>query len=607
MSTVQTMDGRPQLRLSSRHLWLALCFVYICISVASNALFIGYFYFDPAGIGSLGAHFAPAEGSGLQRVAVANLRPQSPLAGLGIRNGDRVRFDRPWDDLRAPYAGERVGFTRLSPGSPTHLSVVAVASPISPADYLESVLFRTDGLLMLAVGLFMLWHRRGVVATMVLALVFVCYSAVVPLFSWPVPSGAFPFWAAFIFAGETAAPLLFLRFAMLYARGSNVKEAARDDRLFYVLAILQTIAFAVEAYGTLQNVELPYLSGIKPFSYGLQISGIVLSTLYLALGWLKSQPAARKRYVLMLVALPLSFCPNIIYLLEALFTNFNTNAHSPFIIAAGIGQFVGPLLFAYAVLRHKILDLGFAINRVLVYGAVSAILLVTFGILEGLSEHFIPVVGREKSALIDACIALVIFLTFHRVRDFAEHHTEAVFFRGWQRNEAALKRFVREADFIGKNETLSKAFVAELSRFGGGADCALYMLKSGCGYRLAEGALAEGPEAIDADDPALVSLRANRAPIEIDETGSSLPAALALPMVHRDDLLGLILLGAKPSREAYRPDEIEVLGWAAHQIGLDLHALRVEQLERANAMLEMKYNELKAVLSSPLGLAQGKI
>lgn len=33
---------------------------------------------------------------------------------------------------------------------------------------------------------------------------------------------------------------------------------------------------------------------------------------------------------------------------------------------------------------------------------------------------------------------------------------------------------------------------------------------------------------------------------------------------------------------AYRPDEIEVLGYAAREVGLNLLALRMEQLEREN-------------------------
>jgi hypothetical protein len=49
-------------------------------------------------------------------------------------------------------------------------------------------------------------------------------------------------------------------------------------------------------------------------------------------------------------------------------------------------------------------------------------------------------------------------------------------------------------------------------------------------------------------------------------------------MSHRRVLNGFTLLGSKQNGGPYRPDEIAVLDFAAKQIGLDLHALRVETL-----------------------------
>ena len=39
----------------------------------------------------------------------------------------------------------------------------------------------------------------------------------------------------------------------------------------------------------------------------------------------------------------------------------------------------GASMFAYAVLRHRVIDLGFAVNRTLIYGTLSAILLADAG------------------------------------------------------------------------------------------------------------------------------------------------------------------------------------------------------------------------------------
>jgi hypothetical protein len=264
-------------------------------------------------------------------------------------------------------------------------------------------------------------------------------------------------------------------------------------------------------------------------------------------------------------------------------------------------------LFAYAILRHKVFDLGFAVSRTLVYGAVSAILLVGFGLVEWASDHFIPIEGREKNAAIDAGVALVIFLTFHRLRDAVEHVVERMLFRNWHEREAALRRFVTEAAYILKPEALSSAFVQAIKEFAEGAPVAVYLRgERGAAnlYRRLGYSLEPGPETIDGDDPAVVRLRHEPAVIEPGPRSRLSWAELLLPMAHRNELIGFVNLGGKPSGLDYRPDEKALLGWAAHQVGLDLHTLRVEQLEdeirslqHHAATAEAKYAALQDLLT----------
>ena len=114
-------------------------------------------------------------------------------------------------------------------------------------------------------------------------------------------------------------------------------------------------------------------------------------------------------------------------------------------VLAGV---VAPALFAYAILKHRVLDLGFALNRTLVYAAVSAILVGAFALAEWAIDHVLTIQGRETNALIDAAIALAVSLTFHPVRRFVEHAIELLFFRSWQEKAAALRKFVAEAGFV---------------------------------------------------------------------------------------------------------------------------------------------------------------
>jgi len=78
----------------------------------------------------------------------------------------------------------------------------------------------------------------------------------------------------------------------------------------------------------------------------------------------------------------------------------------------------------------------------------------------------------------------------------------------------------------------------------------------------------------------------------VRDTATTLPAEIALPSIHHGELDGFAPLGPKARHEAYRPDERAVLGLAAHQVGLDLRALRMEPLERLNSDLQSRIREL---------------
>lgn len=180
--------------------------------------------------------------------------------------------------------------------------------------------------------------------------------------------------------------------------------------------------------------------------------------------------------------------------------------------AAVFGAAIAPPLLAYAILGQRVMDVGFAINRTLVYGLVSAVLLVGFGLLEWAVEHVLPLEGREKNAFIEAGLALGVFLTFHRVRDTVEQLVERVFFRSGQQREAALKRFLREAPFISRTEALAAAAVQAIRAYCE-APAAIYLADPASGLRRIAGEVDGLAERLDADVAPLVRLRADPQPL----------------------------------------------------------------------------------------------
>jgi hypothetical protein len=76
---------------------------------------------------------------------------------------------------------------------------------------------------------------------------------------------------------------------------------------------------------------------------------------------------------------------------------------------------------------------------------------------------------------------------------------------------------------------------------------------------------------------------------------------MAFPLQHRSALVGLLLVGPKPGREDYRPDEIDSLAHAVEIVRMELHARAMEQLERRSRELALENARLHTRLEALMG------
>ncbi|HSG55076.1 MAG TPA: hypothetical protein VLA45_06440, partial [Paracoccaceae bacterium] len=139
--------------------------------------------------------------------------------------------------------------------------------------------------------------------------------------------------------------------------------------------------------------------------------------------------------------------------------------------------------------------------------------------------------------------------------------------------------------------------------FNGGAANALYVRTAQGDYARIAGDLPGNPVRVDADDPVLATMRAERGQVIPAEVGSTLVAHHAFPMLNQATLAGFVVLGGKPTGEDYRPDEIELLEWASHQVGLDGQAIRARELEQLVVTLGARNSELAGALDRAVAKA----
>jgi hypothetical protein len=370
------------------------------------------------------------------------------------------------------------------------------------------------------------------------------------------------------------APLLFLAGARALRKEVSGRDTLGIRLAFWALVIAQGAILAYQLRAELTGTT--GLFGNNAFlAYTVPVFvGYALAAAVLAMAWRESAPAHRSRYGIMLIAIGATFLSGV-FDMAVLLTGNDYTTISPLLVGWYVAFLVGAGLFAYAILRDKVIDLGFAVNRTLVYGLLSTVLLFAFWFCEWGLEEIIPAETREANILISAGIAFAIFLTFHHVRDWVEKAIEHMFFRAWREKDAALTKFVKQAAFVTREDNLRTAAVTAFRRYAEDGDVALYAAEPD-GYLRKEGWVAGGPDRIGLDEPEMVRLRAD---LEAFDDGLPADAALILPMIHRNEISGFFLFGPKANGEVFRPDERTILAEAALKIGSNLHALRVDALE----------------------------
>lgn len=538
----------------------------------------------PGAGGTLGGQLVPHGGGSMK---VFSVSPGSPLDLAGVKAGDFIRFQHRADRRRLLAVGEMIPLEVQSGDTVRHLDVPAVPAPLKLEERAEWVLEAITAIISLTIGAIVAWRQPAVPSARYFTL-----AVLGP--SWEfmrdsLPGGALHD-ALVVFNGVWffTAFLFFTMFCLTFPDESRGPRQSRLRRLSvpYVGIALLLCAWSVAFASGVVGSPVPSLAA-RVYALG----SMALSMTGLALAWKEAEGVTRTRVAWIGLSL------GVVYLAYTWANIFGLIGLARIVIDYGYAQLV-VIALAYvglgvALLRHRLFDIGFAINRALVYTVVSAVLLISFGLLEWLSHKLIHFEDQAGNTLLDAGIAIAVFLTFHNVRDRVEHWIERIFFHAWHAKEAGLRKFVKRAAHITTPVALLASFHAALQRFTANAACHVAL-------RRADGSFHDSgsDKPIDADHPAAFALRAEPVPTFLEGDLAIEPFELAIPMSHRGELNGFVLLGRKPNGESYRPDEVELLEFAAHQVGLDLHALEVEELRRELQRARAAEDALRTVIAT---------
>jgi GAF domain-containing protein len=231
----------------------------------------------------------------------------------------------------------------------------------------------------------------------------------------------------------------------------------------------------------------------------------------------------------------------------------------------------------YAVLRHRLVSLNLVLNRALVYGVITSLVVGIFAAISAIVDHF--AIGRTESALLQLLVPLTLGVTLNMVKKRLDALVERFFFQRQYQAEAALSRFARECGFIESLETLLDRTRDEVFEHLRATGVALYEGTPSGYVCLRQRGSRLFPQNLSSDDPALVSLRANLAEADLDRLKSALGnEGLVFPLAVRGILSGVLVIGQRPA-EQYTQSERALLARLAAQVAAAIHSLRAKEAE----------------------------
>lgn len=262
-----------------------------------------------------------------------------------------------------------------------------------------------------------------------------------------------------------------------------------------------------------------------------------------------------------------------------------------FILYTCLSVVIISLALTYAILRHRVFDVTFILNRTLVYAITSALLLVIFAALEFAAERYLTQLTHIASVIVEFVIALTVIVCARAMHSRVDGFVDSVLFRTRHQQEVALRRFATTVQFYTDQSPLVRDAVDILQRYGSVTGAAIYLSGAGALERVAS-SWDGSSQVIDANDLAYVELRAHRQPLDLHGVTTALPGARLYPMTLSGRLVGAVAIGERHGAEEMPPDIDESIARVAESIAISIAAIETDAVRQENARLQQRLNTM---------------
>ncbi|MDE2480995.1 MAG: hypothetical protein KGN02_02250 [bacterium] len=509
------------------------------------------------------ATYGVAAGRGAGSTVTA-VQPGLPGARAGIRAGDRIvapPFSSLSFALAYPRAGDVRDFTLEHPdGTLYRVTLHAVPVPgFTARDRILGMLAILPATIFIAIAFALVFVRPSVMTWSFFGYAAGYFSTgpVFQFFSGVLDDRAFTvlsflLWTVF----GNFSVLLLVPFLI---RFPDDRLAGFRRSLERAVWIAIAAAFALDTF----SWHSVLATGAEP-AFGvvldtwLPLSTFVFASFVLAKKYALAQPQTRQRFGFLMLGLAISFIAYAAYFVPGI--SFATKQ------IVGYGVVIMPICVAYAVLRHRVLDVNFVLNRALAYGILSVIVIAFISLLDWFFSRIVA--EQHLAVLAELGVTICVGLLLDRINKGVERVVETVFFRKRRAAEEYVRRAAQALPYATRERAVNEGVVdvpAEAFHLAGAA----HYRRSGDGSRF-EGVATSAnalvaPAGFDGNHLLVRMLQASEERVWLEDLRAHLDAensriyVVAVPVTVRHELVSFTLYGAHENGAQLDPEEIELL------------------------------------------------
>ena len=264
------------------------------------------------------------------------------------------------------------------------------------------------------------------------------------------------------------------------------------------------------------------------------------------------------------------------------------------------------LLFCYAVIKFRLLDIEILIKRGLIYAFTLLGLLVPCYLLTIAAQQFLFGTISYAFSIFTLFLFLVVAFLFPKFRFQTEEALERVFFHKRTNYRETLLRSSREMVSIVDLDNLSNSLVKTVSRALGTETASFYLLDETKGVYNLKANIGQQKERypqslFSKGDPLIQRLTSRQEGIvkeelemaqdkifglQVAEKMGELDAEISLPIMSKGKLIGILNLGHKEGKQIYSSEDLELLSTLTNQAAIAIENARLyENLKQSQDTL----------------------